>query len=151
MVLDRIDNAERSFPLHPGFKPAFDYLKTVNLAAIEPGKYPIDGDRLSMIVTKGPGKGKEKTRFEAHKRYIDIQCTISGTDIIGWKNLRACAPGEGQGYIDEKDIEYFTTTADSWVPVPAGTFGIYFPEDIHAPNGAEEELFKIILKVKVAW
>ena len=150
MVLDRIDNAERSFPLHPGFKPAFEHLKTVNLAALAPGRYPIDGDRLSMIVTRGPGKGTDKTRLEAHKRYIDIQCTISGTDLIGWKNIRACA-AEGLGYNDEKDIEFFPGASDVWVPVPAGAFGIFFPEDAHAPNGAVEELFKVILKVKVEW
>ena len=150
MVLDRIENAERSFPLHPGFKPAFAFLKTLDIDALEPGRHPIDGDRLFMVVVKGPGKGKDKTRLEAHRRYIDIQCTLSGTDLIGWKNIRRCA-AEGLGYNDEKDIEFFPSGDCVWVPVPAGCFGVYFPEDVHAPSGAVEELVKVILKVKVEW
>jgi biofilm protein TabA len=150
MVLDRIDNAERSFSLHPGFAPAFAHLKTLDPASIAPGRYPVDGDRLFMIVQRGPGKGKEKTRLEAHKRFIDIQCTLSGTDLIGWMNIRQCA-FDGLGYNEEKDIEFFSGQSDVWVPVPAGSFGIFFPEDVHAPNGAEEELFKIVLKVRVDW
>lgn len=150
MVLDTIDNAERSYALHPGFKPAFEYLKAQNLETLTDGRYEIDGDRLFMLVQRGPGKGKDKTKFESHQRYIDIQCTISGTDIIGWKNVGQCA-GEGLGYNAEKDIEFYASQTEAWVPVPTGTFGIYFPEDVHAPKAAEGELFKIILKVKVDW
>jgi len=150
MVLDTIQNAERSYSLHPGFKPAFEYLKTVNLDTIEKGRYEIDGARLFMVVDRGEGKGKDNARFEAHQRYIDIQCTISGDDLIGWKNVKECA-GEGLGYNPEKDIEFFATQSTVWTPVPAGSFGIYFPEDVHAPKGATGRLFKIILKVAVDW
>lgn len=150
MVLDTIANAERSYPLHPGFKPAFEYLKTVDLATVADGRHEIDGARLFMLVQRGPGKGTAKARYEAHKNYIDIQCTISGDDLIGWKNLAQCA-GQGEGYNAEKDIEFFAPEGGAWVPVPAGTFGIYFPEDVHAPKGAEDDLCKIIIKVKVDW
>ena len=150
MVLDTIENAERSYPLHPGFKPAFEYLKTVDLEAIATGRHEIDGTRLFMVVDRGPGKGKANARFEAHQRYIDIQCTMSGTDLIGWKNIRQCA-GEGQGYNPEKDIEFFSSKTEAWVPVPSGSFGIYFPEDVHAPKGSDDHIFKVILKVAVDW
>ncbi len=150
MVLDTIENAGRSYALHPGFKPAFEYLKSQDLDTVTDGRHEIDGDRLYMVVSRGMGKGKEKAKFESHQRYIDIQCTISGTDVIGWKNIGQCA-GEGQGYNPEKDIEFYASRTEAWVPVPAGTFGIYFPEDVHAPKGAEGELFKVILKVKVDW
>lgn len=150
MVLDTIENSGRFYALHPGFKPAFEYLKSLDLETVSAGRHEIDGARLFMIVDRGIGKGKENTRFEAHKRYIDIQCTISGNDIIGWKNIRECA-GKGQGYNDEKDIEFFDCRSGAWVPVPEGNFGIYFPEDVHAPKASEDKLFKVILKVKVDW
>ncbi len=150
MVLDAIENAERSYPLHPGFKPAFEFLKTFDYTVAEAGRHEIDGARLFMIVDRGMGKGKEKARFEAHRRYIDIQCAISGTDLIGWKNIGSCQ-GEGQGYNPEKDIEFFNSRTEAWVPVPAGSFGIFMPEDVHAPKGAEEFLEKVVLKVAVNW
>jgi YhcH/YjgK/YiaL family protein len=150
MVLDTIANAERSYSLHPGFKPAFEHLKTVDFGTVGEGRHEIDGSRLYMIVNRGPGKGKDNARFEAHQRYIDIQCTISGDDLIGWKNITQCAD-EGLGYNSEKDIEFFTSRNPVWVPVPAGTFGIYFPEDVHAPKGSTDQLLKIIFKVAMDW
>ena len=150
MVLDRIDNGERYYPLHPGFKPAFEYLKNLDLKAVPAGRQEIDGSRLYAVITRGPGKGMEKARLESHKRYIDIQCAISGTDLIGWKNISECA-ARGQGYIEEKDIEYFPGMSEVWVKTLPGTFGIFFPEDVLAPMGSEEELFKVILKVAVDW
>jgi biofilm protein TabA len=150
MVLDRIDNGERYYPLHPGFKPAFEYLKKIDLKTVPAGRQEIDGIRLFAVITRGQGKGIEKARLESHKNYIDIQCTISGTDLIGWKNISDCL-SQGQGYIEEKDIEYFPGISDIWVKTPPGTFGIFFPEDVHAPMGSTEDLFKVILKVKVDW
>ena len=41
MVLDRIDNAERYYSLHPGFKPAFEFLKTIDPEKMENGNCPI--------------------------------------------------------------------------------------------------------------
>jgi len=148
MILDRIENAARSYPMHPGFRQAFEYLGSLDLAAIEDGRYEVDGDRIFMIVTHRRGKGRDGTKLECHHRYIDIQCTVGGTDLIGWKHLAECA-GEGLGYDEAKDVEFFPGKAGIWVPTPPGTFAVFFPEDVHAPLGAEEELFKVIIKIAV--
>ncbi|MFC1692249.1 YhcH/YjgK/YiaL family protein [Candidatus Latescibacterota bacterium] len=150
MILDRIDNVERYYPLHPGFKPAFEYLKTVDLENMTPGSYIVDGKRLYVKIVRRPGKGIEKTKLEAHTHYIDIQCTITGADLIGWQNIKDCTT-EGQGYNEEKDVEFFPEKPEVWVKTPPGTFAIFFPEDMHAPEGSEEEFFKVIIKVAVNW
>jgi YhcH/YjgK/YiaL family protein len=150
MILDRIDNAGRYYPLHPGFKPAFEHLKTLFLSTMEDGRHEVDGARLFMILMHRRGKGMDNTRLESHVRYIDIQCTISGTDMIGWKNLRECA-ADGEGYNDEKDIEFFPGKPDVWVKTPPGTFAVFFPEDVHAPLGSEDDLFKVVIKIAVDW
>ncbi len=138
------------YSLHPGFKPAFEFLKKIDLKNVPTGRLEIDGSRLYAVVTRGMGKGMEKARLESHKRYIDIQCDISGTDLIGWKNISECS-SEGLGYNEEKDIEFFPGISEVWVKTQPGTFGIFFPEDVHAPMGSGEELFKVILKVAVDW
>ena len=148
MILDRIDNAERYFPLHSGFKPAFEYLKTLNLDTVEDGRYEVDGDRIFIIVTRRRGKGMDETKLECHKKYIDIQCTLSGTDLIGWKNLSECE-GTGFGYDEEKDVEFFPGKSGIWVKTPPGTCAVFFPEDVHAPLGSGSDLFKVIMKIAV--
>jgi len=150
MILDRIDNAERYYSLHPGFKPAFEYLKKLDLNSVPAGRQEIDGSRLFAVINRKPGKGMESARLESHKNYIDIQCSITGTDLIGWKNISECA-AEGEGYSQEKDIEFYPGMSQVWIKTLPGTFGIFFPEDVHAPMGGTEDLFKVILKVAVDW
>ena len=84
------------------------------------------------------------------KTISTFQCTFKGNDLVGWKNIKECA-ADGLGYSEEKDIEFYSCNADSWVPCLPGNFGIYFPEDAHAPNGTEDDLVKVILKVAVNW
>ena len=148
MILDKIDNAERYYPLHPGFKQAFEYVKTVDSENVEPGTYYIDGKRLYAIILHRKGKGIEKARLEKHTEYIDIQCTISGEDLIGWQNIEDCKT-EGQGYNKEKDVEFFSLKPEVWIKTPPGTFAIFFPEDVHAPEGTEKEFFKVVIKIAI--
>ena len=148
MILDRIDNAERYYPMHPGFQKAFEYLKNMNYEAADDGRYEVDGDKIFIIIMRRKGKGIDDTRLECHKKYIDIQCTISGADLIGWKNLEECA-GKGQGYNEEKDVEFFPGKSGVWIKTPPGTFAVFFPEDAHAPLGSEGDLFKVVMKIAV--
>ena len=105
---------------------------------------------MFLVIVRRQGKGMEEATLESHIRYIDVQCTISGTDLIGWKHIGECK-GTGQGYDEEKDLEFYTGKADTWVKTPPGTFGIFFPEDVHAPLGSEDELLKVVLKIAVEW
>ena len=84
MILDRIENAGRYYNLHPEFQIAFDFLKNADLNNMEPGRHEVDGNRVFIIIFKGKGKGIDNARLENHQRYIDIQCVIFGTDLIGW-------------------------------------------------------------------
>ncbi|MBN1294673.1 MAG: YhcH/YjgK/YiaL family protein [Candidatus Latescibacteria bacterium] len=147
MILDRIDNAERYYPLHPGFKKAFNFMKEIKIETLDDGRYTVDGEKIFILVMRRKGKGIDETKLECHKKYIDIQCTLSGTDLIGWKNLSDCE-GSGLGYNDEKDVEFFPGKSSVWVKTPPGTFAVFFPEDVHAPLGSEGDLFKAVIKIK---
>ena len=51
----------------------------------------------------------------------------------------------------QKDLQFFRDTADSWVTIPAGCFGIFYPEDAHAPIAADGPIHKVVVKVAVDW
>ena len=42
-------------------------------------------------------------------------------------------PRSQQAYDEQKDLQFFRDAADSWVTIAAGSFGIFYPEDAHAP------------------
>jgi biofilm protein TabA len=37
------------------------------------------------------------------------------------------------------------------VTIPQGSFGIFYPEDAHAPMGSDGPLHKVVVKVAVDW
>ena len=150
MILDTVANEKHLVKLHPGFGPALKYLRATNLAELPAGRQEIDGARLYAIVIRGSGQGLKGAKLEAHRRYIDIQYCVSGSDVIGWKPIGACRDPE-QAYDEQKDLQFFRDAPDSWVTVPGGSFGIYFPDDAHAPAGVDGPLHKVVVKVAIHW
>ena len=47
MILDVLQHSGRYASLHPGFGPAFEFLRRTDLASLPSGRHPIDGERLS--------------------------------------------------------------------------------------------------------
>jgi YhcH/YjgK/YiaL family protein len=150
MILDVVANEEKLKQLHPGFGPALAYLRGTNVGQLPAGRQEIDGSRLYAMVIRGQGKGLKGAKLEVHRRYIDIQCSITGSDVIGWKPAATCHDPE-MDYDEQKDIQFFRDAADSWVTIPQGCFGIFFPEDAHAPTAADGPIHKVVVKVAVDW
>ncbi len=148
MIIDRLEHADRYCDMHPGFSQAFAFLKRPDLAELAPGRYDIDGDRLFCTISQGPGRSRDEANLEAHRKYIDIQYVIAGHEEMGWKPTADCRISHTP-YDAAKDIEFFKDAPDSWNPVPAGSFVIFFPEDAHAPLVGTGQIHKAVLKVAV--
>jgi len=152
MILDRLENAERYFPLHAGFQQACDYLRRTDFTRMTAGKHAVDGDKLYLMLNQGKGRGRRDVKLEAHRQYIDIQFTIVGPDEIGWKPIKACTHIDTP-YDAQRDYALFADPPEAWIAVPPGSFTIFFPEDAHAPMGAATDcdLLKAVMKVAVKW
>jgi len=148
MILDRLENADRYFPVHKGLQAAFAFLRQANLAELAPGRHDIAPDWVYANVIHGEGTGTEGAKLEAHREYIDIQYVVEGTDLIGWKTTAHCTQPEGE-FDAEKDYILYTDAADAWVALEPGTYAILLPDDAHAPMTGEGPVKKIVVKVRV--
>lgn len=148
MIFSSLSGSARYVALHPLFPRAFDYIRDTDLYALAPGRYSIMGDDLVAIVEQAPGKTREIARLECHRRYIDIQLVLDGTDEMGWKPLADCHNPVGD-YSGEKDIQFFHDAPASWIATPPDHFCIFFPEDAHAPLVSTGPVRKVIFKVAV--
>ncbi len=148
IIIDKLQRAEDYYDMHPAFEKAFAFLRQNALAELPTGRNEIDGDRMFCLVSKGPGRSRTEAKLEAHRKYIDIQYTIAGTDEIGWKSTAACTLPD-TSYDADKDIEFFKDETESWTQVPAGSFVIFFPQDAHAPMVGKEEIHKVVLKIAI--
>ena len=147
MILDKLDNAARYESLHPAFAQAFKWLREQDGASLPAGRVEISGEKLYASVMHEAGRGREATRFETHRRYIDIQYLATGSDLMGWAHAREGL--RSLGYDASRDLEFYTEPPSVWIPVHAGHFAIFFPEDAHAPMAGTGPMVKVVVKVAV--
>ena len=148
MILDTLANAARYAGMHPGFARAFEFLATTDFRALAPGRHEIDADRLYVSIDHKDGRGEEGARLEAHRRYIDIQYTIEGDELIGWMPLAKCQAPDAP-FDEKKDVVLFADRPTTWVAVPPGSVAIFFPHDAHAPLAGLGRMKKAIVKIAV--
>jgi len=147
MILDTLPRAGSYVALHSAFAAAFDFLNSAALPSLTPGRHDLDGDRLFVLINHQDGRTHAGARLEAHRRYIDIQLTLAGDEEIGWAPIAAC---EQRTVFDAaRDIGFFDDRPRVWLPVPPGTFAIFFPEDAHAPLAGRGPVQKAVVKVAV--
>ncbi len=149
MILDTLAAAERYERLHPGFRAAFDFLRSAP-ARLADGRHEIDGERLFAIVATSAGRGRDGAKLEVHRRYIDVQFCAAGHEVIGWRPIAECFKPEGP-FDETRDIQFFSDRSLTWLDLPAGAFVVCFPEDGHAPLAGEGEVWKVVVKVAVDW
>ncbi len=151
MILDTLDNATRYESLNSRFAKAFAFLRTVD-GTQELGRHDLDGDACFALVQTYKTKPIEKAKFEAHRKYIDVQFIHSGRETILWAPLSTMKE-ETMAYSDEKDAALWKLTADTTpLHVSGGHFAILWPQDAHAPCvewEKPEQVFKVVVKVAV--
>lgn len=146
MILDTLDSAEQYARLHPGFSPAFAFLRDPR--SHEMSRHDVDGKQIYAITTQQEGKNEDEAVLEAHCRYIDIHYCIGGVEKIGWKPVNGCHDA-GKAYDSEKDFMTFADPPESWVVLRPGSFAIFYPGDAHAPMVSTGIVHKVVVKVAV--
>jgi len=148
VILGALTETSRLEAAQPDFAQAFQFLRRPDLAHLQPGRLPIADNRIYALIQRGPGRRREEARLEAHQQYIDIQYIVSGTDDMGWRPRSSCLRPVDP-YSPDKDIQFFFDAPESWVPVHAGSFVVFYPEDAHLPSISNGELHKVVIKIAV--
>ena len=149
MILATLDRSHEYLAIHAGLQAGFEFLRRADLGSLDAGRHEIDGDRIFAIVARERGRGREDSPLEFHRRYLDIQYVIEGTDVIGWAPIDACHQLR-QSYDADADIGFFHDRPGGWLNVPAGCFAIFLPSDAHAPLAGAGPIHKVVVKVQVA-
>jgi biofilm protein TabA len=122
MIIDETANHTRYRSLGTRIGRALEYLAKTDFASVEDGKHPIEGDDIFALLMSYDTEPESVRRFEAHRKYLDVQCILSGTEII------------------------------SRLQLTPGTFAMFYPEDAHKPNCAWDDpqpVRKTVVKVRI--
>ena len=148
MILSSFSQSSPYAALHPLFPRAFEFMRNTDMLALVPGRYPIIDKQLFAIVESVPGRTRAEAKLECHRKHIDIQLVLEGTDEMGWKALADCREPVSD-YSTNKDIQFFHDVPTTWIATPPGAFCIFFPEDAHAPLVSDGHIRKVIFKIAV--
>lgn len=146
MVLDRIEEQERYYGLHPLMEEAFAFL--AEGATLEPGRYELSGGAYANVA-EGDTVQLKDGKLEAHKKFIDLQYCVAGGERMAWANVQEVEPITE--YSEEKDV-FFLDGVTTSVSIKPGMFYIMFPADAHKPgchNEFPKHYKKIIVKLPV--
>jgi YhcH/YjgK/YiaL family protein len=127
----------------------FTYLRTTDLDTLKPGKYPIDGDNAFATITDAPSKTFDKSGWESHRKYIDLQYVIKGKETIMVADLATATVTNP--YDEKKDIANYTAEGKSYVATP-DYFFLFFPDNVHRPNilvDGYPQVKKLVIKIIV--
>jgi YhcH/YjgK/YiaL family protein len=134
----------------PYWDAAFRFIREHDLTAMPAGKYPIDGENVFATITEDPSKDLEKTNWESHRKYLDLQYIVSGEEVLGiYPSAKATVTKQ---YDEKRDAVNYSATGKLYHSVP-GTFFLFFPSDAHRPNitpGGNKLVKKLVIKIKYA-
>lgn len=149
MIFDKISNAHLYEGMGEVYKKAFDYIKNTDFSKVELGRYELDGKNLYVMIQEYTAKSIADYKIEAHKNYVDIQFIFKGNERMGYAPLNTLT--EKVPYNAEKDIAFYSGNVE-WITVSEGMFGLFFPDDAHAPGIAINDgdiVRKIVVKIKL--
>lgn len=142
--------AKQFFPNPERWQKAFSFLKSEELSSLTTGRYELEGSDLFAIIDEYTTKDEETARFEAHRKYADIQYVISGEERIGitpLNNTKVTVP-----FDEEKDIVFLDASEFEYKDANPARFFVFFPEDAHCPgvkNLKNSIVRKVVVKVRM--
>lgn len=150
MILTSLADLDRFAPLADGLAEAAAWLRAFT-AEVPDGRHCIRGETVFAQVSRYPTQPATTRRFEAHRRFLDVQWVASGSERI----LHAPTPTlqVSEPYAAEPDVVWFADPPfSSSLLLRAGDVALFFPGDAHKPGcmaGGRDDVCKVVVKVRL--
>ena len=148
MIIDRLENIGKYAALHPLFPEAVAFLRSHDLATLQPGQIVLQPGRLWVNVEQIAPKAKAEALLEAHRDFMDIQLPLSHVETMGYTPEAECRPADAE-YSADRDIVFFDGLARQYFTLEPGMFAVFLPGEGHAPAISDTGGAKLVFKVKI--
>ena len=147
MIFDKVNNYIQ-YPYKEIWKQAFTFLQSLNIES-EEKRYELDNGMYAMIMSYAT-KTQQNAVLESHKKYVDIQASLSGAEGIKWfhtNNLEVI-----NQYNPSTDAQFYKYQENSPCLVKnyPGYFCALWPTDAHMPQLKVDDILdvkKVVIKV----
>ena len=150
MILDKIENIDLYSGISENIKNAIEYIKMTDFSEMKTGKHEIN-DKMFVLVNEYETKENELSILEAHRKYIDFQYVLEGSELIECELMNK-QKVYSEYNMDEDYVLFHNTEFVSQIQFNEGMFAILYPDDLHLPgviNIKKSNIRKIVLKVLI--
>ncbi len=147
MIIDKFDNIRFYSGLLHNLESGLEAVAALRIPEV--GRYEFDGGYF--MVQKGSTKPLAEGTFEAHRKYVDIQIILEGSEEVAWQDITDLTTATE--YNQEKDAERLNGSFEHVMKISEGMFYIAFPHDGHKPVSHTEvpqTFTKIVMKLPAA-
>lgn len=156
MLTGHIDNCAFLDRLPERLRKGFAMIRSGAFDSLKPGKHPIEGDDMFVIVGEYDTMDTDKTMPETHRVYGEIQYLAAGGEKMGWAPVGRPGQKVGKAYNPADDCEFYSQCDnEAFLTILPGMFAVFMPEDIHRPKtclvaGKSAPVRKYLVKIKAA-
>ena len=150
MIYDTLNNIAFYKGLSPDIYEGLKFLQQLN-PDIAVGTYQLSPN-VKAIVSEYTTKEVNENGYEAHRKNIDIQYLLKGTEKIAYIPVEELL--EMKPYSEETDAAFYNAVSDfspSTFDLRPGYYAIFFPQDGHMPQlcvNEPEKVKKVVIKVQ---
>ncbi len=152
MIFDTLSRCDIDPAIAQRLLEAIAFLKNTDFSQMETGRHEVN-DWMYFLVQRYETKSRVDAKFEAHRKYADIQYLLSGHELMGYCDID-----------DARELSPFDEAKDSGKYIPngpyeelsvgPGQFAVFLPRDCHKPSYHDESetpcaVEKIVVKVLV--
>ncbi len=130
-----------------------EFVKSLNVNT-PCGHYELN-DKIYANVEDYLTRSELECPLESHRKFIDVQLLIYGSERIDFININGLKVQEGYDHI--KDIIFYKKPKAelSRIYLNGTNFAIFYPDDAHAPQittlSPMDNVKKVVIKIPVEW
>ncbi len=152
MIIDKIENLRFYGVISREYEEQIlSFIQRVKMENLGDGKYQLEKDALFALVQSYETREENKNKMEAHKKYIDLQYIISGSEKMYCDIADDLAIIEK--YTEDSDILFMKKEKEKVsILLEEGMFAFLFPWDAHLPCckvAEKEKVKKVVFKINM--
>lgn len=147
MIVDRIERLQQYSRNVPQLFEAVKFAERVKNENLPAGRYNLGND--FVLVQEGTTRSFKEAHFEVHRKYLDIQIIIAGSEYMEYADITDLK--EKVAFDEEKDLALMEGIGNK-ILIKPGMFYILYPSDGHKPCCHEDiptNYKKVLAKIRI--
>ena len=152
MIITNVNNEIQNKSLAKDIRFCIEFAKKNEnkILSLVNGSYDVGYNNIKMNLGKYFTKSENEKFWESHKKYLDVQIMINGTEKVAINDIRDM---EVKSFDKKKDLTILEGDKAFDIIMKTGDVLVFFPNDVHKPelnvseNDDSGNIRKIVTKV----